>query len=350
MTLAVMVILVVEVGVTGGLAGAALLALITPLVLFLSRYQGILRRKMLTFTDERVKVMGEVLSGIRVVKSYNWQNPLADKVQEIRNNEIWISFQSHLLNGGSKIIMYLSPSFVMLLVFGVYSSNGGTMEVSLVLTVLAFLNSVKFPMNVMPFAAQSIAEALVSADRIGHFLCMEELDHVAKFGFGAHNNDNENENENGDSNTHVTAEMDEKNCDNDPTTSLAIAVSNASFTWDAKTKDRKPTLSNINVSIAKGELIGIVGSVGSGKSSLILALLKEMHQLKGGMELKGTVAYCSQQAWIRNATVQDNILFGLPFNETLYNKVLEASALENDLKAVSKIQKRRSEHRVMEAL
>ena len=85
MTLAVMVILVVEVGVAGGLAGAALLALITPLVLFLSKYQGILRRKMLTFTDERVKVMGEVLSGIRVVKSYNWQNPLADKVQKIRN-------------------------------------------------------------------------------------------------------------------------------------------------------------------------------------------------------------------------------------------------------------------------
>ena len=200
-------------------------------------------------------------------------------------------------------------------------------------------------MNVMPFAAQSIAEALVSADRIGHFLCMEELDHVAKFGFGAHNKENENknddENENGDSNNDVTAVMDEKNCDIDATTSLAIAVSNASFTWDAKTKNRTPTLSNINITIAKGELIGIVGSVGSGKSSLILALLKEMHQLKGGMELKGTVAYCSQQAWIRNATVQDNILFGLPFNETLYNKVLEASALENDLKAVSKIQKRR---------
>merc|ERR1712166_67715 len=164
---------------------------------------------------------------------------------------------------------------------------------------------------------------------------MEELDHVAKFGFGAHSNDYGNENENGDSNTHVTAEMDEKICDNDATTSLAIAVSNASFTWDAKTKNRKPTLSNINITIAKGELIGIVGSVGSGKSSLILALLREMHQLKGGMKLQGTVAYCSQQAWIRNATVQDNILFGLPFNENLYNKVLEASALENDLKALA---------------
>ena len=325
MTIAVMVILVFEVGLAGGLAGAGLLSLITPLVLFLSRYQGILRRRMLKSTDERVKVMGEVLSGIRVVKSYNWQNPLADKVQSIRNAEILISFQSHLLNGGSKIIMYLSPSFVMLLVFGVYSSNGGTMEVSLVLTVLAFLNSVKFPMNVMPFAAQSIAEALVSAERIGRFLSLEELDHVAQFNFGA-----------GDSLKHnniaaVVATAGKKI--DDTSSDVVIRVSNGLFTWGSE--NDHPTLSNINLCVKRGELVGIVGSVGSGKSSLILALLKEMHLLNGHMAIRGTVAYCSQQAWIRNATVQDNILFGLPFVDALYNQVLKACALKSDLKALA---------------
>jgi ABC-type multidrug transport system fused ATPase/permease subunit len=314
MTIAVMVILVFEVGVMGGLAGSVLLAFITPLVLFLSRYQGILRRRMLGFSDERIKVMGEVLSGIRVVKAYNWQDPLKRKVQSIRNDEIYISLQSHLLNGFSKVLMYLSPSLIMLLVFGVYSSNGGDMDISLVLTVLAFLNSVKFPMNVMPFAAQAIAEAIVSADRIGFFLNLDELPHMSI---------------KSSSNERSNSVVNDSICQDS-----AIVVTNGCFAWDKQQEDH-PTLSNININISKGDLIGIVGSVGSGKSSLIFALLKEMHQIDGVVKVNGNIAYCSQQAWIRNATVRDNILFGCPYDKDLYDRVLKASSLENDLIALS---------------
>ena len=102
MTVAVCFILVLEVGWIGGLAGSALLGLITPTVLFLSRHQGLLRRRMLKFTDKRVEIMGEVLSGIRVVKQYNWQIPVSKKVQQIRKNEIYVALLSHLYNGLSK--------------------------------------------------------------------------------------------------------------------------------------------------------------------------------------------------------------------------------------------------------
>ena len=183
MTLAVCFILISEVGWIGGLAGSALIGLITPFVLYLSRYQGLLRRRMLKFTDKRVEIMGEVLSGIRVVKQYNWQVPLSKKVEQIRKDEVWVSLLSHLYNGLSKMVMYLSPSIIMLIVFAVFSSNCGTMDVSLVLTILAFLNSVRFPMNVFPFAAQAIAEAMVSAERVGKYLALEELPHVARFGY-----------------------------------------------------------------------------------------------------------------------------------------------------------------------
>ena len=75
-----------------------------------------------------------------------------------------------------------------------------------------------------------------------------------------------------------------------------------------------------------------MGQVGSGKSSLLNGILGEMHKLnKGLINLNGSVAYVPQQAWIQNATVKDNILFGRPFEEEAYNKVIEACSLLTDL-------------------
>ncbi len=345
MTLAVCFILISEVGWIGGLAGSALIGLITPFVLYLSRYQGLLRRRMLKFTDKRVEIMGEVLSGIRVVKQYNWQVPLSKKVEQIRKDEVWVSLLSHLYNGLSKMVMYLSPSIIMLIVFAVFSSNGGTMDVSLVLTILAFLNSVRFPMNVFPFAAQAIAEAMVSAERVGKYLALEELPHVARFGYENDKYKKMTKEENEMATTASTIsnkngnKKEEKNFSSS-TLSLkqqqqqpALKITNGVFTWDAD--DGNPTLKNVNLEIKKGELVAIVGLVGSGKSSLILSLLRETNVLKGTVNVNGTVAYCSQQAWIQNATVRDNILFGLPYVETYYDKILASTMLGPDLKALA---------------
>lgn len=73
-----------------------------------------------------------------------------------------------------------------------------------------------------------------------------------------------------------------------------------------------------------------MGPVGSGKSSLISAFLGEMEKRSGRVNTVGKIAYVSQQAWIQNATLQDNIIFGKPLNLAFYNKVVEACALKPD--------------------
>ena len=329
MTVAVCFILVLEVGWIGGLAGSTLIGLITPTVLLLSRYQGLLRRRMLKFTDKRVEIMGEVLSGIRVVKQYNWQIPVSKKVQQIRKDEIYVALLSHLYNGLSKMIMYLSPSLLMLVVFGVFSLNNGTMDVSLVLTILAFLNSVRFPMMVMPFAAQAIAEAMVSAERLGKYMALEELPHVARYGYGS------KPSHSGGIVADVAGVTLEKTAhyDNNNGREDAVRITDGSFTWDAD--DGAPILKNINITIKKGELLGVVGLVGSGKSSLILSMLRETNALRGSVEINGAVAYCSQQPWIQNATVRDNILFGQPYKDELYKKITDSAMLLPDFKSLA---------------
>lgn len=107
----------------------------------------------------------------------------------------------------------------------------------------------------------------------------------------------------------------------------AMYIKDGNFSWDGKIE----ILKNINISINKGSLTAVVGPVGSGKTSLISAFLGEMEKHTGNVNLDGRIAYVPQQAWIQNATLKDNILFGRPFSKKLYDKVLHACALVADL-------------------
>jgi ATP-binding cassette, subfamily C (CFTR/MRP), member 1 len=121
-------------------------------------------------------------------------------------------------------------------------------------------------------------------------------------------------------------ELDPNSVTNMPS-NYSLQITNGTFSWGSD----ESTLKNINMAVKKGNLSAVVGPVGSGKSSLISALLGEMIKITGDVNVDGRIAYVSQQAWIQNATLQDNILFGRPLNKGFYQKVLHACALESDL-------------------
>lgn len=111
-----------------------------------------------------------------------------------------------------------------------------------------------------------------------------------------------------------------------------IKITEGTFTWLPEEQDaQQVTLHQITVEIKQGQLVAIVGSVGAGKSSLLSALLGDMIKLAGGVELRGSVAYVPQEAWIRNATIRENILLDKAFDEVKYRQVLESCALTLDL-------------------
>ncbi|KAI0238037.1 Multidrug resistance-associated protein 1 [Lamellibrachia satsuma] len=116
--------------------------------------------------------------------------------------------------------------------------------------------------------------------------------------------------------------------------SYAISISNGTFAW-GRGKDDSPILKGINMTLDEGQLVAVVGRVGEGKSSLISAILGEMEKISGRVNVKGSVAYVAQQAWIQNATVRSNILFGKELNQEKYDAVLEACALLPDLEILT---------------
>ncbi|KAG0223167.1 hypothetical protein BGW42_006079 [Actinomortierella wolfii] len=119
-----------------------------------------------------------------------------------------------------------------------------------------------------------------------------------------------------------TASSRSKESENDKDTTDSSAVS------DEKASFR---LKNINITVPRGKLVAVVGAVGSGKSSLLNALVGEMRKASGSIEFGGSVGYSPQSAWIQNATVKDNILFGLPYDEAKYNRVIKQCALQRDI-------------------
>ncbi|KAG1691094.1 Multidrug resistance-associated protein 1 [Nymphon striatum] len=108
-----------------------------------------------------------------------------------------------------------------------------------------------------------------------------------------------------------------------------IRISNASFTWGEARSE--PVLKDISLKIKPNSLVAIVGRVGAGKSSLISAILGELHKTNGSVNVKGDVAYFPQTAWIRNASVKENIIMHKKRNEKKYQKIIYACGLKSDL-------------------
>ena len=112
----------------------------------------------------------------------------------------------------------------------------------------------------------------------------------------------------------------------------AIRIQNASFTWQ---RNGQPNLKDINLEVPHGKLIAIVGSVGSGKSSLLSGILGDMEKLNGTINIDGKIAFVPQQAWVQNDTLRKNVTFATPFNEKRYKQVIRTCCLEPDINMLS---------------
>uniref|UniRef100_A0A8C9FWX8 ABC-type glutathione-S-conjugate transporter n=1 Tax=Pavo cristatus TaxID=9049 RepID=A0A8C9FWX8_PAVCR len=156
---------------------------------------------------------------------------------------------------------------------------------------LSLFNILKFPLTMLPQVISNIAQTSVSLKRIQQFLSHDELD---------------------------------PNCVEREVIAPGREISVVLPCF----------LHSINLLVPSGALVAVVGHVGCGKSSLVSALLGEMEKLEGEVAVKGSVAYVPQQAWIQNATLKDNILFGQAPNEQKYQNVLEACALKTDLEVL----------------
>ncbi|XP_012944065.1 multidrug resistance-associated protein 1 [Aplysia californica] len=281
------------------LAGLAVMVLLLPVNAFIAMKQRKFQMAQMKFKDARIKLMSEVLGGMKVLKLYAWESSFQDKVEDIRRKELDILKKTAYLNAFSTFCWTCAPFMVTLATFATYVlvSENHYLDANKAFVAMSLLNILRFPINLLPMMVSFIVQASVSVGRIGRFLKMEDLD--------------------------LDCVRYDSNAEH------AVSIRGGQFSWDKS--NPSPTLSNINLSVGQGQLIAVVGPVGAGKSSLVSSILGEMEKLGGEVVVKSSVAYVPQQAWIQNATLKDNILFGQSEDNRVYQKVLEACALKSDL-------------------
>ncbi|XP_072048673.1 ATP-binding cassette sub-family C member 5-like [Amphiura filiformis] len=363
-----------------------------PLQILLSKLITRFRQDCIKITDKRVRLMSEVITCIKLIKMYAWEIPFAKQIGAIRNQERSVLEKAgyvQCLSTSMPSMSIISASFTIIL----HTSLGYGIDVAQAFTYLALLNATRVIILGIPFAAKATAETLVAMPRVKELLLMEEIEPIknkpnnpenaieiskATFAWdkestglpmssvGSLHQQQQQEGKDNQLQQQKNGEIEILLDDSSNVVTClfdinlvvkrywgqhfiyASLVEEVSVLVEMCPIREKSGISCepgstksgtyhiflesklIKLCLLTGSLVGIFGNVGSGKSSLISALLGRMVKMDGTVALEGSIAFVSQQACIFNATVRENILFG-DYDEERYAKAIDACNLQEDL-------------------
>ncbi|KAK9543036.1 hypothetical protein VZT92_000849 [Zoarces viviparus] len=283
------------------------------------------RLNTVLITATRVCTMNEILNSIKLIKMYAWEDSFEKKITGLRQNEKKELQKVGYIQNGNTGIVGIIPTLVTIVTFIVHTSLSLKLNTTDAFTTIAIFNCLRFCMSLMPLAAKALAEAAVSLKRLRKILLIQNPESYLI--------------QRKDSHSAVVmknATLSWNKPANQPDSLPIISVNGekghkVEETCQNGKSETLPTLRNISFTLPKGNLLGICGNVGSGKTSLISSILEQMHLQQGSLTADGTFAYVSQQAWIFHGTVQENILMGEHLDQSKYNRVLDACSLRADL-------------------
>ena len=310
---------------------------------FLNRYRDKYLTTEMKLNDERMMLINEIFSGIKIIKLYAWEKAFIKKVTEKRYEQVYyIKLIYYLEMLANWIFFSLSPFIILTTTIGIYIFfvDDSQLKPEKAFVAISIFNILDQPIEEISSLIAYYFTCKVSTKRLSKFYKEDELEKYVnrkrddKIALSIKNKARfvwEVKDENDDPNYNHAFETDEE----DDTNSMnSINRSDSSF------KEKKNfELKDIELEVSKGSFVAVIGSVGSGKSSLISAILGEMHLVENDEGVKGevnisddqTICYVAQQAWIQNDSFKNNVLFGKAFNEQNYKKVIDACALEPDL-------------------
>jgi len=324
--LLVSVLLLYQVMGLSAIPGFIVMALLLPINIGFGKAFNSTQKKIMAATDKRIHTTNEILQNIRIIKYFAWEHRYATIVDEKRRAELKALRNRFVLWAIAVGVWNTVPIIITFFSFFFYTViEGKPLYPSVAFTAISLFMLLRYPLDQLGDMIAHVQESKVSIDRIEEFLAEEETEKFEQLG-------RENIDESGQ---------------------RVIGFRDATFIWGSKTTVAEDgtmafRLLDLNVDFKIGKLNVITGPTGSGKTSLLMALLGEMTIMKGRVFLPGgrsredvrpdpetglaeTCAYVSQQAWLVNASIKDNILFSAPFDEQRYKDVIVACALEHDL-------------------
>ncbi|XP_023212557.1 multidrug resistance-associated protein 4-like [Centruroides sculpturatus] len=283
------------------LLGFLAIFLYIPIQFLLSKLYSKFRLQAAVLGDKRMNLLNEMIADMRLIKMYTWELPYAALVEKIREKEMKKVRVFLYARGIAHILGYPICRLFTSLTYLAFFLNGGQLNAEIIYITMAASAHI-FGSTTILFsrAADCAAEVLVSLKRLQDFLLLQEKDDET-----------------------LKAVEESKIL-----TECGIWMNNVTATWK---KETYPTLNDISINVQPGELLTVIGPVGSGKTSFLLSILGEIPVTSGKVIVRGKIAYASQEAWVFNGSIRENILFGEEYEEEKYKKVLYITALEKDI-------------------
>ncbi|ERS99237.1 hypothetical protein HMPREF1624_04435 [Sporothrix schenckii ATCC 58251] len=303
-------------------AGFTSMLIIMPFNIYFSKLYADAQDKLMKLRDEKLEVVTEALQGIRQIKFSALEPQWEDKIGEVRNRELKKVWDVFCYDAILIACWVTSPIALSAISLAVYAYIYGELSPSVAFVSLGVFRALEVTLSVIPELTTDLLDAWVSIKRIEEYLCSPDLVKVSKDG-------------------------DE------------ILFDKASIAWPSDEdidESERFVLRDVNLTFPQGELSVISGKTGTGKSMLLSAILGEVDLLagsitvpdglsiddrhdskatKGDWILPKSIAYIAQIPWIENATIRENIIFGLPTDEERYQKTIEVCALTKDLEMLS---------------
>ncbi|XP_043350866.1 ATP-binding cassette sub-family C member 12 isoform X3 [Dermochelys coriacea] len=287
------------------LTGTFVYIIFIPLQMLMAKLTSIFRRAAMSVTDTRVRTMNEILTCIKLIKMYAWEKSFAKAIKGIRNVERKILEKAGYVQSVNSALTPIVSTLATVMTFVLHTllKQELTASVKILLTEIppVYVKQLKNSEN-----------AVVMENATLSWECMNK-----------HSRKNNNENMNGKSAFQYQ-----------PKPEPVLPHSETSIREAGEEDSATIALYNLSFTVKKGKVLGICGNVGSGKSSVISAILGQMYLYNGTVGVDGTLAYVSQQAWIFHENVRQNILFGEEYNEERYNYAINVCSLKSDMESL----------------
>mmetsp|Transcript_10966 Transcript_10966/g.40844 ORF Transcript_10966/g.40844 Transcript_10966/m.40844 type:complete len:734 (+) Transcript_10966:228-2429(+) len=317
-------------------AGLVVILCTVPIQYFVGKISSRFQKRALKWTDARVKIINEIVSGIQLMKFYAWENSYSNRVKRTRGRELKQILKVTMTRAVNSATMSIIPVLVSCATFTMYTLLGGELKVEVLFPAISYFELMRIPLTYFPIIVNNVINANVSLGRMEKYMRATEVDDALSPEFL------ESQDENHQDQREVAVRAVDATYEwpqfEEPTQKKSLfrrRKSTTSVDKEESSDQEIIRIENVNFQVEKGKLILIVGPVGSGKTSLLSAILGEMQRVSGYIEAKGTISYVPQTAFLRNATLRENILFSLPMDRKRYEDSLHFSGLEEDLRQLN---------------
>lgn len=292
------------------IVGISLVIVMVPVNHWIARLIQKSSGQMMASKDIRASLLSDFLHGVRAIKAYGWETYFKDKISTIRREEV---HNLKVIKYSDSVCVFLWATTSLLMsagTFGVWSLMGKKLTAERVYPTISLFNIIILPINAIPWVVNGMVEAHVSLVRLHEYMSDSNIEKLHQV---------------------ISSESPRQS-------GATIRFENAQFSHNNRESGAEflLTVPNLIIHGSQANLVSVQGNAGSGKTSVLLALLKELERCSGKLyNAHKSMAYAPQVTFLVPGSIKDNILFGSRFDDERYQKVISACCLERDFLEIS---------------